>query len=139
MREYVCIGSPDDVSDFRERWMVRAQAIARDLGLTFRVDYASDPFFGRVGQVMAVSQKQQSLKFELLVPLRSEDQPTACMSFNYHRDHFGTTWDIKDVNGEPAHTGCVAFGMDRLAVAMFHTHGTDLAKWPVSVRELLGL
>ena len=33
MREYVCIGSPDDVSDFRERWMVRAQAIARDLGL----------------------------------------------------------------------------------------------------------
>ena len=43
MREYVCIGSPDDVSDFRDRWMVRAQAIARDLGLTFRVDYASDP------------------------------------------------------------------------------------------------
>ena len=133
MREYVCIGSPDDVSDFRERWMVRAQGIARDLGLAFRVDYASDPFFGRVGQMKAVSQKQQSLKFELLVPLRSEEQPTACMSFNYHRDHFGTTWDIKDANGEPAHTGCVAFGMDRLAVAMFHTHGTDLAKWPAAV------
>ncbi len=99
MREYVCIGSPEDVSDFRERWMVRAQAIARDLGLTFRVDYASDPFFGRVGQMKAVSQVQQSLKFELLVPLRSEEQPTACMSFNYHRDHFGTTWDIKDANG----------------------------------------
>jgi hypothetical protein len=29
--------------------------------------------------------------------------------------------------------------MDRLAVAMFHTHGTDLAKWPVKVREMLGL
>jgi seryl-tRNA synthetase len=85
----------------------------------------------------AVSQKQQSLKFELLVPLRSEEQPTACMSFNYHRDHFGTTWDIKDAGGAPAHTGCVAFGMDRLAVAMFHTHGTDLAKWPTPVRELL--
>jgi seryl-tRNA synthetase len=139
MREYVCIGSPDDVSDFRDRWMVRAQAIARDLGLTFRVDYASDPFFGRVGQMKAVSQKQQSLKFELLVPLRSEEQPTACMSFNYHRDHFGTTWDIKDASGAPAHTGCVAFGMDRLAVAMFQTHGTDLAKWSAPVRELLGL
>ena len=79
MREYVCIGSPEDVSDFRDRWMVRAQAIARDLGLTFKVDYASDPFFGRVGQMKAVSQKQQSLKFELLVPLRSEEQPTACI------------------------------------------------------------
>jgi seryl-tRNA synthetase len=139
MREYVCIGSPDDVSGFRERWMVRAQAIARDLGLAFKVDYASDPFFGRVGQMKAVSQKQQSLKFELLIPLRSEEQPTACMSFNYHRDHFGTTWDIKDAGGEPAHTGCVAFGMDRLAVAMFHTHGTDVAKWPAPVRETLGL
>ncbi len=139
MREYVCIGTPDDVSAFRERWMVRAQSIARDLGLTFRVDHASDPFFGRVGQMKAVSQKQQSLKFELLVPLRSEEQPTACMSFNYHRDHFGTTWSIADANGEPAHTGCVAFGMDRLAVAMFHTHGTELTAWPRKVREMLGL
>ena len=139
MREYVCIGSPDNVADFRERWMERAQAIARNLGLTFRVDHASDPFFGRVGQMKAVSQKQQSLKFELLVPLRSEEQPTACMSFNYHRDHFGTTWGITDANGEPAHTGCVAFGMDRLAVAMFHTHGTDPAKWPAEVRQTLGV
>jgi seryl-tRNA synthetase len=139
MREYVCIGTPDDVSAFRERWMVRAQAIATDLGLTFRVDQASDPFFGRVGQMKAVSQMQQSLKFELLIPLRSEEQPTACMSFNYHRDHFGTTWGIADANGEPAHTGCVAFGMDRLAVAMFHTHGTELAAWPRKVREMLGL
>lgn len=139
MREYVCIGTPDDVAAFRERWMVRAQGIARDLGLSFRVDYASDPFFGRVGQMKAVSQKQQSLKFELLVPLRSEDKPTACMSFNYHQAHFGTTWGIQDSNGEPAHTGCVAFGMDRLAVAMFHTHGTDLTLWPAKVREMLGL
>ena len=139
MREYVCIGSPDDVSAFRERWMVRAQNIARDLGLTFRVDYASDPFFGRVGQMKAVSQKQQSLKFELLVPLRSEDKPTACMSFNYHQAHFGTTWGIQDANGAPAHTGCVAFGIDRLALALFATHGVDLAKWAPSVREALAL
>src|ERR1700719_2317978 len=139
MREYVCIGSPDDVSAFRERWMERAQGIARNLGLSFRVDYASDPFFGRVGQMKAVSQKQQSLKFELLVPLRSEEQPTACMSFNYHRDHFGTTWDIKDATGEPAHTGCVAFGMDRLAGGTVHSHGPALAQWPVNVREMLGM
>ncbi|MEN3287908.1 MAG: hypothetical protein V7634_2208 [Bradyrhizobium sp.] len=139
MREYVCIGSPDDVAAFRDRWMERAEGLARDLGLSFRVDHASDPFFGRVGQIKAVSQKQQSLKFELLVPLRSEEQPTACMSFNYHREHFGTTWDILDADGEPAHTGCVAFGMDRLAVALFHTHGTDLACWPARVREFLRL
>lgn len=137
MREYVCIGTPDDVSAFRERWMHRARAIASDLGLAFRIEQASDPFFGRVGQIKAVSQKQQSLKFELLIPLRSQEQPTACMSFNYHRDHFGTTWGIADADGAPAHTGCVAFGMDRLALAMFHTHGTDTGKWPLRVRDVL--
>jgi seryl-tRNA synthetase len=139
MREYVCIGTPDDVADFRERWMVRAQRIATNLGLTFRVDQASDPFFGRVGQMKAVAQVQQSLKFELLIPLRSEEQPTACMSFNYHQAHFGVTWGINDADGQPAHTGCVAFGMDRLAVAMFATHGIDTAAWPQSVRETLGM
>jgi hypothetical protein len=29
--------------------------------------------------------------------------------------------------------------MDRLAVAMFHTHGTNLAAWPAKVRKLLSL
>ena len=106
-------------------WRARRRSHATS-GLPSSVDQASDPFFGRVGQIKAVSQKQQALKFELLVPLRSEEQPTACMSFNYHREHFGTTWGITDAAGDPAHTGCVAFGMDRLAVAMFHTHGTDL-------------
>ncbi len=61
------------------------------------------------------------------------------MSFNYHRDHFGTTWDIRLPDGSPAHTGCVAFGMDRLAVAMFATHGPKLDKWPAPVRKALSL
>ena len=38
-----------------------------------------------------------------------------------------------------AHTGCVAFGMDRLAVAMFATHGTEIERWPAAVREVLEL
>ncbi len=89
------------------------------------MEYASDPFLGRVGQMKAVSQKQQWLKFELLVPLRPEEQPTACMSFNYQRDHFGVTWNIKDANNAPAHAGCAAFGMDRLAAPMFHSRYHD--------------
>jgi seryl-tRNA synthetase len=139
MREFVYIGSPDRVSAFRERWMERAQGIACDLGLMCAIDYANDPFFGRVGQMKAVSQKQQALKFELLVPLRSEEEkPTACMSFNYHLDHFGVAWDIRDADGTPAHTACVAFGMDRLAVAMFQTHGSNVSRWPAAVLTLLG-
>ena len=137
MREYVCIGTPEEIQTFRGAWVDRAKGIADQLGLSYRVDLASDPFFGRGGQIVAISQIQQELKFELLVPVRSEAEPTACMSFNYHREHFGHTWDLVTEDGALAHTGCVAFGMDRLAVAMFATHGTEVEAWPASVREAL--
>jgi seryl-tRNA synthetase len=139
MREYVFIGTPEQTLAFRERWFARATGIADSLGLSYRVETASDPFFGRGGVLVGKAQAQQSLKFELVVPVRSAEQPTACMSFNYHRDHFGTTWNMRNGAGEVAHTGCVAFGMDRLAVALFATHGVDVAQWPASVRTTLGL
>ena len=53
MREYVCIGSPEQIDGFRKRWMTRAKGIADQLGLPYRVDQASDPFFGRGGKLMA--------------------------------------------------------------------------------------
>jgi len=139
MREFVCIGAPEDVQAFRGGWIERAEALAADLGLTSRVERANDPFFGRAGQIVAVSQRQQALKFELLIPVRSEEQPTACMSFNDHRDHFGEAWDIRTSDGKIAHTGCVAFGMDRLAVALFASHGERLEDWPGDVRARLRL
>jgi len=139
MREFVCIGTPEQVLEFRTRWVFLAQRMAKLLGLEHRIAPASDPFFGRAGRLAAMSQLQQSLKFELLVPLRSEEEPTACMSFNCHRDHFSTVWQLLTENGDKAHTGCVAFGLDRLALALFKTHGLDLAKWPPLVRENLSI
>ena len=139
MREYVCIGSPADVAAFRERWIGRARGMADRLGLPYAVEQANDPFFGKVGLMMAAMQRHDALKFELVVPVRSAEKPTACMSFNNHKDHFGEAWGIRDAGGGVAHTGCVAFGMDRLAVAMFWTHGLEVAGWPASAREVLEL
>jgi len=139
MREFVRIGSPEDVMAFRTEWMERAARLAEALALPATLDVASDPFFGRVGQLKAVSQRQQSLKFELLIPYWSGAAPTACMSFNYHRDHFGLTWGLSDASGDVAHTACVAFGMDRLAVALFMIHGLDSSRWPHSARRALAL
>ena len=139
MREYVCIGTPEQVDDFRRRWMKQAGELVARLGLTSRIEQASDAFFGRGGKLMAVSQLEQSLKFELLVPVSSAATPTACMSFNCHRDHFGTAWTLRNASGEVMHTGCVAFGMDRLALALFATHGVELADWPPTVRQALAI
>jgi seryl-tRNA synthetase len=139
MREYVRIGTPEQIHAFRDEWIDLATALADKLGLSYRIELASDPFFGRGGQIVAQSQIEQALKFELLVPVRSAESPTACMSFNYHQDHFGETWDLQNADGSVAHTGCVAFGMDRLAVAMFATHGPDIEAWPESVKLALRL
>jgi seryl-tRNA synthetase len=137
MREYVRIGTPEQIQDFRAHWMKRAESFAGQLALPYRIEQASDPFFGRGGKLMAMSQVEQSLKFELLVPVHSQEEPTACMSFNYHRDHFGQTWSLCNASGQIAHTGCVAFGIDRLALALFATHGIDFAQWPMRVRQAL--
>jgi seryl-tRNA synthetase len=139
MREFVRIGAPEEIVEFREKWMAKAPLLAAELGLPHTIDVANDPFFGRVGQVMAVSQRQQALKFELLIPYYPSASPTACMSFNYHREYFSQVWGIHTDVGELAHTSCVAFGIDRLALALFANHGLDLKRWPAATRQALAL
>jgi seryl-tRNA synthetase len=139
MREYVRVGTPEQIKVFRDPWIEQAGAIAKSLALPHTVDVANDPFFGRVGALMAAAQRGDALKFELLVPVVSEAKPTACMSFNYHRDYFGQVWSLRNARHDVLHTGCVAFGMDRLAVALFAIHGAKVKDWPASVRQTLNL
>ena len=119
--------------------MTRGPELADLLGLRHEVAPASDPFFGRTGKLLAMSQIEQSAKFELLIPVRPGRPPTACMSFNYHRDHFGAKWGLQTERGDVAHTGCTAFGIDRLALALFCAHGLDMRGWPARAREALSL
>ena len=139
MREFVCIGTGAQALAFRDGWMARARTLIEQLGLPCAIEPATDPFFGRVGQVMAVSQRQQALKFELLITLQSDAAPTACMSFNYHLDHFGSVWQMNHQTGGLAHTACVAFGMDRLVLALFCVHGTEPRRWPQSLQKALAI
>lgn len=139
MQEYVRVGSPEDVIGFRSEWTERASSLLRSWGVPFDSDVASDPFFGRSGKVMANSQKAQALKIELLVPIIHADHPTACVSLNLHHDHFSQTFGITFDDGSPVHSGCLGFGLERLALALFKFHGFDIARWPDSVRNELGL
>jgi seryl-tRNA synthetase len=59
------------------------------------------------------------------------------MSFNYHQDHFGSTFGIQTSKGETAQTACLGFGMERIILALFKTHGLEPATWPASVRSVL--
>jgi seryl-tRNA synthetase len=69
----------------------------------------------------------------------TEVKPTAIGSSNYHEDHFGHSFDLRLADGTPAHSACVGFGLDRVALALFATHGMDPEAWPEGVRSALGL
>lgn len=137
MREYVRMGTQADVTEFRQTWMDRGVEMMKAVGLPVEIDVANDPFFGRAGKMLANNQRDQNLKFELLIPITSTTSPTACMSFNYHQDAFGTKWGLNLEDGSVAHTACVGFGLERIALALFHHHGLDTEQWPASVRQTL--
>ena len=88
--------------------------------------------------MLAASQREQALKFEVLVQIAG-DEPTAVASFNYHHDHFTSTYGLELADGGPAHTACLGFGLERISLALFHAHGLDVAAWPDEVRTELAL
>ncbi|MGH7634449.1 MAG: amino acid--[acyl-carrier-protein] ligase [Vicinamibacterales bacterium] len=139
MHEHVRAGEPEMVTAWRESWIARAESFSAALGLEAHTDVASDPFFGRGGKLLAVSQRDQRLKLEISVGIASTARPTAIISLNYHQDHFGEAFAIKTAEGGTAHTACVGFGLERIALALFRRHGLDRRNWPHAVRETLDM
>jgi len=137
--EFVRAGTPEQVVPWRDMWLQRSLELLRSLELPVSSDVASDPFFGRGGKMQALSQKDQKLKFEVLVPVISATDLTAVASFNYHQDHFSSAFGIYAPDGKVAHTACLGFGMERITMALFKTHGFEPKQWPTSVRQLLCL
>jgi seryl-tRNA synthetase len=137
VREFVRVGTPDVVVAWRDMWLERGLNIMKSLGLPAKSDVANDPFFGRGGRMLAANQREAKLKFEVLVPVISEESPTAVCSFNWHREHFAKIFQIKTSDGELASTACLGFGLERVCMALFKHHGFDPAKWPAPVRERL--
>jgi seryl-tRNA synthetase len=138
MREHVRLGDPSMVRSFRDRWIERARELLGALGLAVESAPANDPFFGRGGKLLAANQRRQELKYELVLPICSVERPTALMSFNYHQDHFGEIFGIHTAAGDVAHTACVGFGLERIALALFKTHGCVPSAWPAEVRRSVG-
>jgi seryl-tRNA synthetase len=138
-REYVRLGTAEQAVSHRDYWLQLGREILNSVGLDVQPVVANDPFFGRGARMMAATQKEQVLKFELVIAVASAEKPTAIASCNCHLDHFGHAFDIRLENGTPAHTACIGFGLERIALALFMTHGFDPDRWPSDVKNVLGL
>jgi len=139
MHEFVRLGSPQEALEHRAFWLDKGAEIFNSVGLPVETVVANDPFFGRGGKVQKAMQREQALKFEFVIPICSQEKPTAIGSCNYHVDHFGVAFDIRTADGQVAHSACVGFGLERIALALFKRHGLDVGGWPREVRDVLAL
>lgn len=122
MREVVCVSTPVEVEEFRQRWMLRATAFAESLGLTVEIVQATDPFFAPTARGKAVLQRIKALKHELIVRF-PDGRSLAIASFNNHERFFGESFEISLESGEVAASGCVAFGIERWLLAVLAANG----------------
>jgi hypothetical protein len=126
MREVVFLGPTLWVQQQRQEWRERVSHFARGLGLEGEIALANDPFFGNGGRGKKLLQQLKELKYELRLPLAA-GQSTAVASFNLHDTFFGERFGITLADGATAHTGCVAFGLERWTLAFLAQRGPDAA------------
>ena len=138
MREIIFVGPKDYVLENREQGRQRMERILEEIGLAYRVESANDPFFIGEFRKQAAFQSAFQLKFEIRARLPFRDSTLAVGSYNYHQDFFGRSLNITLPDGSPAHTGCVAFGLERMAFAFLAQFGLDTENWPASVRVAAG-
>jgi seryl-tRNA synthetase len=135
--DLVYVGGADEAREHRDRWLQLGVDVLAGLGLQVEAVVANDPFFGRVGRILATNQREETLKYEIVTPIHSADYPTAIASANCHLDHFGLPFGIQTAAGEVAHSCCFGFGLDRITLALLRTHGMRPADWPAAVRDHL--
>ena len=124
MREIVCIGSETAVENFLTTAAKRLDGLIENLGLDAAWRAATDPFFRPLQNPKFFLQKLAPVKRELLFRNR-----LAIASVNRHRDHFGKAFAIT-LQGKPAHSACIAFGLERWLYALAQTFGADPGSWP---------
>lgn len=117
MREIVFVGTADGAKDHLQTASELVLDLSGKLGLTMRKEPATDPFF---------DSHSSRAKIQQIFPVKEEFivDGLAVGSVNYHRNFFGDRCDISLPNGRPAHTSCLAFGLERW-VHVLKTHFGD--------------
>ncbi|MBC3842710.1 hypothetical protein GXW82_28655 [Streptacidiphilus sp. 4-A2] len=128
MREIVALGTYDHTQQVIADFTGRITAFGEALGLRLEKEAASDPFFENDG-ARALMQRLSPVKYEFLAG------DLSIASVNTHRNFFGERCAITLPGGAYAHTGCVAFGLERWVAVLLEQHGGDAVKALERVRD----
>jgi seryl-tRNA synthetase len=139
MREMVLVGAEEWVTETRQKGMDAFIGLVEEWDLECTVETANDPFFGPVYATKSFWQSQGGLKYELRFAVEpgegGKPRTISCGSANLHEGFFGQTFKLGLSDGAPVFTGCVALGVERLALAVFTQHGLEPDRWPAPLRD----
>ncbi len=133
MREVIFLGSPDYVRSTRAQSLELVERLVTDWRLHGALVTANDPFFSSDFANKAGHQHRMAMKYEyraLLPPHR----PLSVLSSNLHGPTFSRAFGITQER-RPINTGCIGFGLERLALAIVAQHGADPDGWPPVLRS----
>ncbi len=136
VREIVFIGDNKYVCDIREKLMKKTAELMNKLGMTYQIVNASDPFIVPTMNIYKMIQKKNHLKYELRVNT-SENDTVSCASFNIHGSAFSKNFKFKVNNITFTESGCIGFGLERLAIAFLNQFGCDINNWPEIIKKEL--
>jgi len=133
MREIVFFGTPEEVDDVKVKIMEHACDTFTRWGVGFRLMTATDPFFAVNAETKRAFQSMQALKHELRIVLPFSGDTLACASFNNHKDTLVGAYQIGHSGCDKLYSGCVGYGFERMAYALFAHFGLMPAKWPEAI------
>lgn len=114
MRELVLAGPPEALEPMLAEARERTARLAAVAGLAGAWEAAEDPFFLPTARGKQLRQRLEETKQEFVV---RDPAPLAVASINRHGPFFGERFGLRLADGRPAHTACIAFGLDRWAAA----------------------
>jgi seryl-tRNA synthetase len=128
MREIVLVGPALWVRQRRQEWMDHILAFAESFSLIVQLEPATDSFFsGGEARGRKLLQQIKQLKHELRAQVDAKGTQLAISSFNLHEAFFSGRFGFRLADGRDTASGCVAFGLERWALALALTLGPDLA------------
>lgn len=138
MKEYVFVGTQEQVLENLEKGRELWRYWIKKFGLCCKVETANDSFFASNYSKLKIFQMLGDSKQELRMVLPASDTECAVSSTNVHRTHFTKTHNIKNGDGYCV-SGCIAFGIERLAYSLLCQKGINPEKWDEETRkEILG-
>ena len=132
-RELVRIGEPEEVLAWRDAWAQRGLELLRGLGLDAELDRATDPFFGRGGRMLAANQRDEELKFELLVQIAGPSRPRwppSTITASTSAPTTGSSWPTAAPPTRPAWASATSGSCWRCCAPM----ASIPHAWPAAVR-----